>query len=85
MGSTVVMEDNESAIKVAMGEALFERSKHADVRVHYLRDQVKDHVLKIVPCSTEVMAADVLTKPVDAVKLLRHARRLMGHVEKHCL
>ncbi|MFZ9959701.1 MAG: reverse transcriptase domain-containing protein [Candidatus Limnocylindrus sp.] len=75
---TVVMEDNDAAVKVASGEAVFDRSKHIDVRVHFLRDQVQDHVLKIVPCNTDIMAADALTKPVDTGKIVRHGRRLMG-------
>jgi hypothetical protein len=79
-GPTTILEDNESAVRVASGEALFERSKHIDIRVHYLRDTVSDHVLRIVPCATDYMAADALTKPLDAEKVVKHGRRLMGDI-----
>jgi len=42
------------------------RSKHIDVRYHYVRDAVSNQEVSIEYCSTKNMQADALTKPVCA-------------------
>ncbi|KAL6340019.1 hypothetical protein AAG906_038854 [Vitis piasezkii] len=39
------------------------RSKHIDVRYHFLRDLCKDGVIDLVFCKSEDQIADILTKP----------------------
>ncbi|PNY15445.1 hypothetical protein L195_g012141 [Trifolium pratense] len=40
------------------------RSKHIDVRFHFLRDLTKDGAIELVHCRSEEQLADLLTKPL---------------------
>lgn len=43
---------------------MHKRTKHIDVRYHYLRDLTSQEVVKLVFCGTEEQVADIMTKPV---------------------
>ena len=47
---------------------LLERTKHIDVRYHYVRDVVAQGKLKVCKISTHDNPADILTKPVPVAK-----------------
>jgi len=76
---TVVHEDNEAAIKLASNPIDHARSKHIDVRMHYVRDQVNTGVLELKWCPTQLMVADALTKQLPKPAFQRH-RESMGLV-----
>ncbi|KAH9101333.1 hypothetical protein LEN26_015722, partial [Aphanomyces euteiches] len=48
----IVYEDNQSTIKMAENSALQQRTKHIDVRHHFIRDLVREHMIKIEYCPT---------------------------------
>ncbi|XP_038719830.1 secreted RxLR effector protein 161-like [Tripterygium wilfordii] len=52
-GSTVIYCDNNSAIKLSKNPVMHGRSKHIDVRFHFLRDLSKDGVVKLIHCGTQ--------------------------------
>jgi hypothetical protein len=54
--------DNESAIKIANNLV---RTKHIDIRHHFLRDHVSKGDIKIDGVSTDDQLADIFTKPLD--------------------
>jgi len=60
--------DNESAIKLANNDGYRPRTKHIDIRHHYIRDHVRNGDVKIDYISTKVMPADSLTKAVTKEK-----------------
>lgn len=62
--STVMYCDNMSTIKLSRNPVMHKRSKHIDVRFHFLRDLTNDGVVELVHCSTHVQIADILTKPL---------------------
>lgn len=70
---TVVLEDNRSCIEFVDTDRKSKRSKHIDTRVHYTKDLVEKGVVTLQYCSTEKMAADILTKPLSSVKQQRFA------------
>lgn len=74
---TVIYGDNTSALKIANCEAFRERTKHIDIRHHHIRQQVLDGKIKLAHVSTELMAADMLTKGVNGAKTNTCAK-LMG-------
>lgn len=61
---TTINEDNQSTIAIALNPVHHQRTKHIDVRVHFLREHVKSKDIDIVYCPTEEMIADILTKPL---------------------
>lgn len=72
-GCTTVMCDNSSTIKLSKNPVMHGRSKHIDVRFHFLRDLTKDGVVELVHCGTQDQVADLMTKPLklDAFQKLR--------------
>ena len=72
--STTVYCDSNSAIKLAKNPVMHGRSKHIDVRFHFLRELVKDETIELVHCNTQEQVADVMTKPLklDAFVKLRN-------------
>ena len=63
-GPTVVKEDNQSAMAIAANPGNHTRTKHIDIKFHYIRSAVQQNSIKLVYCPTSMMVADVLTKPV---------------------
>ena len=61
---TVVMEDNQGAIAIAKNPMAHARTKHIDIRYHYVREAVQKGVVELRYCPTAQMIADLLTKPL---------------------
>lgn len=64
----VVYCDNQSSIKLASSEAYRPRTKHIDIRLHHVRDQVEAGVIQLKYIHTDKQVADSLTKSVTAEK-----------------
>lgn len=60
--------DNKSAINLATTDAYHARTKHIDVRHHFLREKVEDKTINLIYISTEDMVADSLTKATPIFK-----------------
>lgn len=69
--------DNSSAIKLSKNAVLHGRSKHIQVRYHYLRELVSDGVIELEYCSTEEQIADMMTKPLK-LEAFEKLRKYMG-------
>ncbi|GAB2270302.1 hypothetical protein Dimus_038836 [Dionaea muscipula] len=65
-GSTVVFVDNQSAITIAKNSVYHDRSKHIDVRFHFLRESIADESVSLVHVKTSFQLADILTKALPA-------------------
>lgn len=61
---TILREDNQGCIKLATSEKSSARTKHIDVRHHYLRNLQEQNVMRLVYCTSQDMVADALTKPL---------------------
>ena len=77
---TMIMEDNQGAISIVKNPVAHSRTKHIDIRYHYIREAVQEGIVNLCYCPTEQMIADLLTKPLarERFKMLRDA---MGMVE----
>ncbi|KAB2610785.1 hypothetical protein D8674_018817 [Pyrus ussuriensis x Pyrus communis] len=62
--STLIYCDNVSAIKLSRNPVMHGRSKHIDVRYHFLRDLCKEGVIELHYCKSEDQVADLMTKPL---------------------
>jgi hypothetical protein len=71
--------DNEGWEALATNTITTAKTKHIDIRHHFVRDIVKSKTLEIVWLSTTEMIADILTKsslPTAAHK--KHIDRMLG-------
>jgi len=57
--------DNESAIKISQNPVQHSRTKHIEIRYHFLRDHVLKEDIVISHVKTEDQLADIFTKPLD--------------------
>lgn len=62
--------DNQSAIKLAESDGYRQRSKHIDIRFHYIREKMESKMFMVEYLNTEKMVADSLTKAVCEKKTI---------------
>ena len=75
---TQLWEDNASCILMSENPTNRERSRHVDVRVHFLRDMVRDGAVKLIKCAGTQNVADALTKSLPKPAFHKHREFLHG-------
>ncbi|PNX90667.1 gag-pol polyprotein, partial [Trifolium pratense] len=58
--------DNLSAIYISKNPIQHSRTKHIDIRHHFIRDLVEENIVKFEHVATEEQVADIFTKALDA-------------------
>ena len=61
----ILKQDNQSSIALAKNPVHHPRTKHIDIRYHFIRERVLNSELQLEFCPTTEMAADMLTKPLS--------------------
>ena len=75
-GPTTLYGDNQAAIALANNGNYHARTKHIDIRYHFIRFQVQEGTIKLTYCPTENMTADTLTKALPSTKAKHFAASL---------
>jgi hypothetical protein len=65
------MCDSTSAISVTKNPVLHSKTKHIEVRYHFLRDNVEKGNIDHIHVPTEKQLADILTNPLDQATFAR--------------
>lgn len=60
--------DNMSAQKLAVNPLYHKRSKHIDIRHHFIREAIGGESINLLYLETDEMMADILTKGLVAAK-----------------
>jgi hypothetical protein len=60
--------DNESAIKIAYNPVQHSRTKHIEIRNHFIRDHVAHGDIVLAYVCTKDQLADIFTKPLDEAR-----------------
>ena len=60
--------DSQSAIHLSKNTMFHERTKHIDVRLHFVRDIISQEIVKVEKISTLINLADMLTKVIPVGK-----------------
>jgi hypothetical protein len=76
-----VLEGNQSCIKVAKNPELHGRSKHIDVRYHFVQKKTERKVIALEYCNTKDMSADIFAKALAKLQFL-HLRNMIHMVSK---
>jgi len=75
--STIILADNQAAIKMGSNLVNHSRAKHIDTSYHYVRNKVEEGAIRLKYIFIDQMVADGLTKPLESGKFLRF-RSVMG-------
>jgi hypothetical protein len=63
--------DSNSAISVAKNLVLHSKTKHIEVRYHFLRDNVEKGKISLIHVPTHDQLADIFTKPINQATFTR--------------
>ena len=69
--------DLQSAIVLTKDGSYHARTKHIDIRYHFIRFEVQKGSINLIYCPTEEMTADVLTKALPNAKV-KHFAKMLG-------
>jgi hypothetical protein len=75
--ATQIYLDNRSAIELAKNPIHHERSKHIDLKFHFIREHVKEKEIELVHVKSEDQVADSFTKPLST-RPFEKLRNLLG-------
>ncbi|KAI3735151.1 hypothetical protein L6452_14639 [Arctium lappa] len=63
-----ILCDNSGAIAIANNPVLHSRSKHIDIRYHFIRDHVSKSDIELHFIPTDLQLADLFAKPLDETR-----------------
>jgi hypothetical protein len=75
-GQIKVYVDNKSAIALANNPVFHKRSKHIDIKYHWLREKVAEGVVTLVYVKTEEQLADIFTKGLAYPRFMQLVHRV---------
>jgi hypothetical protein len=77
--TTIIHSDSQGSIALSKNPEHHARSKHIDIRHHFIREQVVANHISLQYMSTEDMLADVMTKPLSRDQHIKLVNRLGVH------
>ena len=76
-----VLVDNIGCIFLAKNKSTSDRTKHIDMKYHYIREQIKNGSVALEFVRTAENHADILTKNLGGEKFKYHAEKVMKGVD----
>ena len=74
----LISVDNQGTINLAKNPVNHQRSKHIDIKYHFIRSEIQNGNVTLQYIPTEDNVADIFTKPVTKAKLEKFRRFIMG-------
>ena len=79
---TIIMVDNEAAVKMSINDKLTKHTRHISRRFHYVREGSKLNLHRLHWCSGDDMLSDIETKSTDPGKTIPHRDRAYFRLPK---
>jgi len=74
--------DNVGAIYLANNYSTSQRTKHIDIRAHFLREYIEDGIIKVVFIKSEDNDADIFTKNTSEELFHSHAEKNVEEIKE---
>ena len=65
---TTIHEDNQGAIALSKNPTSHSRTKHIDIKYHYVRDLITRNEINVIYCPSNNMIADLFTKGLPRIQ-----------------
>jgi ribonuclease HI len=72
-----IYSDNQSAIAIANNPVHHARTKHIDLRHHFIRECVENNIIMLKYITSAKQIADIFTKPLNGPTFTQHANSLV--------
>ena len=82
-GAVPLWCDNQSAIRLVRNPEFHQRTKHIDVKYHFVRDQQANGEIDVRYVATQEQLADMFTKPLAAPRF-KELREKIGVISSDC-
>lgn len=76
VNNILIYEDNMGCISIAENSVNHNRTKHIDVRYHFVRERLEDNTITLKHIDTQNQVADTFTKPLAEVKFIESRNNL---------
>jgi hypothetical protein len=73
----MIWNDNQSSIRLSDHHVQHSRTKHIDVRYHFIREHIKRKIIEVAYLPSEDLPADMLTKSLDRIKFQKFRELLL--------
>lgn len=70
--------DNQGTIALAKNPVKHQRTKHIDIKYHFIREEICNGYVNVVYIPTDQNVADTFTKPISKIKLTKFRNQLFG-------
>ena len=77
---TPIFGDNQGSIALVKNPVSHEKSKHIDIKHHFVREKFNDGVIDVTYVPTKENVADLMTKAATKVSLDKFHRNLFGQM-----
>jgi hypothetical protein len=84
MDPTTIHCDNQSCVKLSENLVFHDRSKHIEIKYHYIRDMVQRNTVHVQYLPTHEQIANIFTKPLAKI-MFKYFRERLGLVENASL
>jgi hypothetical protein len=74
--------DSQSAMAMTEKQNFSNRTKHVDIKYHFIKDLIRTEQIKLEYVPTETNIADMMTKPLGANRI-RQLREMAGLKQSH--
>ncbi|GKA22147.1 hypothetical protein Tco_0708109 [Tanacetum coccineum] len=68
--NTNIFIDNESTICIVKNPVFQSKTKHIDIRHHFIRDSYEKRLIQVIKIHTDHNVADLLTKALDVIQIV---------------
>ncbi|GJW71387.1 putative ribonuclease H-like domain-containing protein [Tanacetum coccineum] len=85
--NTIIHIDNQSTICIIKNPVYHSKTKHIEIRHHFIRDCYEKKLIQVQKIHTDLNVADLLTKPFDGPRYYMEFERMLqaqlGHEKGH--